>query len=138
MSGPDISKLIYLLIIGGFTLGIGFFSLRSLIAVARLSGARPSTGRIVRKRIDSDDGNFYYVTYAFEDGAGRLHQREIQLRKANYDRLQEGQPASVVYQASNPENSYLGDPHFRQIAFRGHVPVASACRPALLMSPTNS
>ena len=117
MTGPDISKAIYLLIVGGFTLGIAFFSLRSLVRLAQLRSGKLSTGRIVRKRIESDDGTSYYVTYAFEDSAGGLHQREIQLRKANYDSLQEGQPTSVVYRADNPENSYLGDPHFRRSHF---------------------
>jgi hypothetical protein len=118
LSGPDFSKLIYLLIIGGFALGVGFFSLRSLIALARLRSEKPSAGRIVGKRIDSDDGTFYYVTYAFEDSAGSLHKREVQLGKANYDSLQEGQAASIVYLPSNPENSYLADPRLRRSHFR--------------------
>ena len=118
MSGPDLSKTIYLLIIGGFALGIAFFSLRSLIALAKLRAENPCMGRIVRKRIDSDDGTVYYLTYAFEDGVGRVHQREVQLGKANYDSLQEGQPASVAYQASNPENSYLADSRFRRSHFK--------------------
>jgi hypothetical protein len=117
MSGPDISKAIYLLIIGGMTAGIVFLSLRGLIGLARLVSAKPTQGRIVRKRIDSDDGTFYYVTYAFEDAAGGHHQREIQLGKANYDRLAEGQPTSIVYETSNPKNSYLADPRFRKSHF---------------------
>jgi hypothetical protein len=118
MSGPELSKAIYLLIIGAMTIGLAFFSLRSLINLAKLRAENPSMGRIVRKRVDTDDGTFYYVTYAFEDGAGRIHQREVQLGKANYDSLQEGEPAGIVYQASHPENSYLADPRFRRSRFK--------------------
>ena len=117
MTGPDVSKLIYLTIIGAVTAGLVLLSLKNLIALARLRSGRTSTGRIVGKRIDSDDGRFYYVTYAFEDGAGNLHQREIQLRKAAYDSLREGQNTSVVYQVGNPRNSYLGDGRFRRSYF---------------------
>ncbi len=79
----------------------------------KLSGATPDAGRIVRKRIDSDDGTFCYVTYAFEDREGRSHQREVQLRKANFDRLQEGRRTSVVHEPGNPANSCLAELGFR-------------------------
>jgi hypothetical protein len=62
MSGPDLSKAIYLLIIGGFAFGFAFFSLRSLIRLAKLHHEKPCMGRIVRKRADTDDGTVYYLT----------------------------------------------------------------------------
>ena len=117
MTGPDFSKLIYLTIIGAVTAGLVLLSLKNLIALARLRSGMTSTGRIVGKRIDSDDGRFYYVTYAFEDDTGNPHQKEIQLRKAAYESLREGQNANVVYQVNNPGNSYLGDPRFRRSYF---------------------
>ena len=117
MTGPDFSKLLYLTIIGGVIAGIALLSLKSLIGLARLRSGRTGTGRIVGKRIDSDDGRFYYVTYAFEDSAGNLHQKEIQLRKAAYESLRQGQDTPVLYQVSNPSNSYLGDLRFRRSHF---------------------
>jgi amino acid transporter len=117
MSGPALSKLIYLSIMGVMIAGLVLLSLRSLVALARLSSGATSTGRIIAKRIDDDDGRFYFVTYAFEDAAGTRFQREIQLRKAAYGSLREGQSTSIAYQIDDPDNSYLGDPQFR----RSHV-----------------
>ena len=59
MSGPELSKLIYLLIVGGITAGLAFFVIRNLIAIARLRSAMQSAGRIVGKRVDDDDGRAY-------------------------------------------------------------------------------
>jgi hypothetical protein len=119
MTGPDYSKAIYLLILGGIAACIGFFSIRSLLDLARLQSGETCTGKIIAKRIDTDDGRFYYAAFGFRDGAGRTHEREIQLRKSAYDSLQEGQTINIVYQASNPSNSYLAGAHFRQSYFLG-------------------
>jgi hypothetical protein len=118
VSSPAISKAIYLLIIGSMTIGIAFFSLRSLVNLAKLQGENSGTGRIIRKRVDTNDGAAYFVTYAFEDAAGQTRQREVQLGKANYDSLQEGQLAGVVYEAGNPGNSYLADSRFQRSRLR--------------------
>jgi hypothetical protein len=117
MSGPGLSKLIYLSIMGVMIAGLVLLSLRNLVALARLRFGATCTGRIVAKRIDDDDGRFYYVTYAFEEAAGNRFQKEIQLRKSAYESLREGESTSIAYQIDDPNNSYLSDPGFR----RSHV-----------------
>jgi hypothetical protein len=114
MDGPDLSKLIYMLIIGGIVAGIGFYSIKNLLDLARLTFGETSSGKIVRKRIDSDDGRFHYVTYAFKDTVGRAYEREIQIGRQAYAELADHQVVKIVYQPENPSNSYLADARFRK------------------------
>lgn len=112
MTGPDWSKLFYVAIMGVIIGVLALSSLRSLIAVGRLRAGITATGRIVGKRIDDDDGTYYYLTYSFQDRSGAVRRNEIQLRKAIYESLDTGEEVRVLYQPDRPDNSYLGDPFY--------------------------
>lgn len=126
MTGPDYSKLIYLSIVGGIAALLAVLALRNLLGLVRLAFGETSVGKVVGKRVDRDEGCFYYVTYSFSDRRGDAHRREIQVRKAAYESLAAGQDIAVVYEPGRPGNSYLREARYR----RAHL--AAACLTLLI------
>ena len=109
MTGPDYSKLIYLVIMGGIIAAIAFFSVRNLLALMRLRSGTRCAGTVSGKRIDRDEGTFHYVTYGFKDSHGRAYEREVQAPENVFAGLAEGRRIDIVYQPTDPDNSYPAD-----------------------------
>jgi hypothetical protein len=59
-------------------------------------------GQVVRRRIESDEGATYYVTYRFV-ADDRAYTVEESVEKGTYHSVEEGQPLTVRYAPSDPD-----------------------------------
>ena len=77
MTGPATSSFIALAIMGGIAFALGLFAIYNLLAMWRLIYAPTTSGTIIGRRIDRDEGTFHYLTYAFHDAGGLAHEKEV-------------------------------------------------------------
>jgi len=109
MTGADYSKVIYLIIIGLFAAFTGIISIKSLRKLHKLKDGTTCNGKIADKKIVSDEGNSYFVTYNFRDYLGQEHNEEIQVSKKYYESVEKEQVVHIVYQTNNSKNSYIAN-----------------------------